>query len=623
MHRLKQQLQQLATYLRPTRLISTKDWVENNIDLSYDVTANGTGLVKLRPYQLAIAEANDDPKVRQITLMAGERLGKSFIWKASVLRAMDIDPVPIIACYTSDDECKATNEDTFLPLMDGIPKLKEEKDRPRSKRLDSFHFRDCIMYFQGSGSPIVSKTACIGVADELDFWLALPGSTVDQKKGKIGVQEGKNVHNFDNLKKRLMNYPERSKLWAVSSPTTKAGRTYKEFLKGSQSYWGLRCQNNKCKNLIPTHSMNNLQFDTNDDGDITEKSIRLVCPKCKYQHKEQQAIKMNANGGYIVYKKDRYYHKSYQVGALANPRIWKWRVVCEAIRDASKNKADVLAQKFLDQTVRGMPFIRRKHDKKDIEDIFKKHQYIYPDNIKERIIGLFIALDSQVNGSYYVIKAVDSNRNFYHIENGFIADVNYMPDWGRLEEITSKLYYGKRILAGIIDTGTGEGRHSGIQRFIETHQGWCGYKGNTKVKYDDKNGLKYKQSDTTINLLLAHPYAYQEKLLYLLYEMLSPKNDNFFYLPKTEEIDKEYYSHLASVRPTSRAGGDEYQNWRSPKDSPDHYFDCEKMALVIFDYWCEESTVSNNMWYCNGLPPFIVEEEIRRYKAEVQRNKLK
>jgi hypothetical protein len=53
------------------------------------------------------------------------------------------------------------------------------------------------------------------------------------------------------------------------------------------------------------------------------ETIRLICPKCKYEHVEKDKRKMIINGGYIHRDLIKFEKKilSYQIGALAS----QWR----------------------------------------------------------------------------------------------------------------------------------------------------------------------------------------------------------------------------------------------------------------------------------------------------------
>lgn len=61
------------------------EWCERTVDMSYDLTARCSGPLRLYPYQRDPLAATEDPGARQISLMWSPRLGKSTIWKMSLL----------------------------------------------------------------------------------------------------------------------------------------------------------------------------------------------------------------------------------------------------------------------------------------------------------------------------------------------------------------------------------------------------------------------------------------------------------------------------------------------------------------------------------------------------------
>jgi hypothetical protein len=74
-------------------------------------------------------------------------------------------------------------------------------DKPRSFRSDRFAFSNCISYFTGAGSKLVSKSCQVAIGDEVDVWPVL---------GKLD--------NVADLKKRTRSY-DSSILFLVCTPT--------------------------------------------------------------------------------------------------------------------------------------------------------------------------------------------------------------------------------------------------------------------------------------------------------------------------------------------------------------------------------------------------------------------
>lgn len=252
---------------------------------------------------------------------------------------MLFDPCQSLIVYPSDNLAAETNQAKIKPLIRHIPQLKAELNRPRSFRSDRYNFTNLISYFQGSGSKIVSKSCKIVIGDEVDQWVNL--GTVD---------------NISDLKKRTRSY-DSSICFLVCTPTTENGTIWREFLKGSQAYWHLRCKG--CNELtMRSCDIHNLQFESEYDEAlkqyiVKEDSIRLVCPVCGYQHIEEDKKWMNINGGYIhkIQNKIKEF-PTFQVGALASQlKSLSWKYIANAQLESGK-KADIETLYTFDNSIR-------------------------------------------------------------------------------------------------------------------------------------------------------------------------------------------------------------------------------------------------------------------------------
>jgi hypothetical protein len=71
------------------------------------------------------------------------------------------------------------------------------------------------------------------------------------------------------------------------------------------------------------------------------------------------------------------------------------------------------------------------------------------------------------------------------------------------------------------------------------------------------------------------------------------KKSNYFYLPW--ELDKDYVEQMCCFRPDNKVkDGHLFEKWTKPPKSPDHYFDCEKMGLVLIDAYKKHMEAKDN-----------------------------
>jgi hypothetical protein len=522
-------------------------------------------MIRLEPYQRRPILAQYHPDVREVTIMAVEQTGKSACWRFPMVHKMVEYPGPRWIVYESDDKAADINEEQFDPLLRHAPgmdkmltrktALKHRYNLPNGSTLD----------FSGAGADITSKPKRDGVADELDTWPL----TAD------GIRQ-----NLRNFKKRFRTYWRRGEgcLVKVSSPSPrKKGEQIdltksaiaEEFERSDGGYWTLRCL--KCRQLtMPSHAIHMLQWECDDDDQIIVKTLTLDCPSCGHAHTEAAAQKMNDQGGYCTKSgseiKGFSRHVGCQWGALAAPRVLSWLDIAGA-QMAAGSTADMYAQADFDNSWRGIPFRPRRKETPGIKTV-RKHCAPLPD--PSVYANVFFSADTQDNGWYWVVRAVDSKSNLYGLAHGFVRTPQ------ELEAAWDAGYYGILPVMGIIDEGGHGDMPKYVRELVERKQGLYAYKGGAF-------GTRWRHGNEK-KTILASAKQYQADLLYYLYSQTDQSN-NYWFLPPADTLDDEYIEQVAALEPNNRAKhGDQYENWGVPSSSvDDHYFDCEKQLLCILD----------------------------------------
>jgi len=532
------------------------EWAIKNISFKQDKTAFVDKLdLSLTPYLIPLIKYWDfSGKIQEMTVVAPQQMGKSLgSWMIGLLWSFKNMPCLSMVIYPSDDKAEKINQDKFIPMMKEIPALNEELQLPKTKQKDCFRFSAFVSYFQGSGARISSYPAKIRIAEELDDW----------------QYEEDAAPKIEDLRIRARSFDE-SLFVKNSSPKGSyvdkdnvSSKIWREFLKSSQGYWHLCCLN--CGKLsIRSCDIHNLQFETTEDDEIIQSSLRIVCPECKHEHPESDKREMNLKGDYIHLYPDRYdYHAGFQWGALASQRnSLSWLNIAEAQLEAGRT-AEVKTQIFFDNCIRGLPHKQRKGTDAERSKVLS-HCAPMPD--PAILEGVFISADTQDNGWYYIIRGIDGKENTYKLAEG---NVKTLTD---LENLKLKGWGGIACLAGIID----EGGHKAVevQRFVESHKGWYSYKGGSMYKE------RFRLSDNKTKLIWAISKQYQSDLLYYIYQQ-DKRENSYWYLPP--EVSETYLKHILDMRPDKKKkSGNLYENWEGTGD--DHYFDCEKMMIVVLDF---------------------------------------
>jgi hypothetical protein len=534
-------------YLNPV------EWSKKNIDLS-----GVKGIEKKKidfdfaPYLIDPIMAWDFKGVKkEVTIVAPEQTGKTFSWICGLLWTFIVYPTLSLVVYKSDEYAERINSDKLRPMLEKIESLAAEMMMPRSNKKDHYNFSNLKSYFQGSGARITSMTGQIAVADELDDW--------------IGHEN--EVSPLDDLRKRL-RFADESILYKVctvkNGGIVKSSPIWNEFLNTSQGYYTLCCL--KCGgHTMRSCDTHHLQFEANEEGELIEGSCRLICPTCGYSHTEDKhRDRMIAKGKYIHRYPERMRDNiGFQWGCLAvKIQYFSWDNIAKAQLEAGAS-GDLNKQILFDNSFRGLP-LKKRHKNEKHEKALVRHCSPLPDD-KEFKYRLFSA-DTQDNGWFWVARGFDVKRNSYLLANGFARTKE------DLVEVWEGVYNGGRCVMGIIDHG---GHRSGdVAELSLPRKGLYMYKGSGR----DSNA-RWRPSKNSNKLFLANPHIYKAELLYAIHGS-TKKDNNYWYLP--EQIDDDYSAQLLDLRPDNKKkSGHEYVNWEGSNN--DHYFDAEKMMLVIHE----------------------------------------
>jgi len=560
---------------RPKERLPIVPWVQERVDLKYDATSAAAGKIELYPYQIEPLMETENPLCQQVTLEWAPRLGKSTIWKLSMLKRVADGGLSGLIIYPNMEMGVRTNKDTVQPLLMTLPEARKDLATRGGKMKDSYHIPSLqsVIYFLGGGSQVISYTANWCVVDEADRILIVKADA-----------ESQNTDQIKAVRMRMQTFKERMFI-VCSSPTLFSGAIHEEYMRGSRGKWCLRCLN--CGALSPTSQLAfplgdgtfaGLQWEKDERGVIIAESIRWICPHCRHAHIEEQAKEMNQQGKYDHAVGSNIRHRSYHCGALGNPWIWSWLEIAE--RQELATNPD--AKKDFANNVMGIPYkyTREGDASVSIEQAIRGKMVDYPKDLSERLAVVCAGVDQQRNelaGQKYfpwVVRGWDEEGNSWLLGSG--TD-------NSLEALRSHLsmeYYGHRVMLATIDQG-GFDNAQDMDPFIREMDNCVYYKGE-----DDKTlkGRMWMPSQTQNRLFLAHAIRYQVKLLGLMYD--PPRQNGYhWYLPVDASAD--YLTQIQNVGPNNRilkdGNGQLYQNWCATGTNRRDFFDAEKMVQVALD----------------------------------------
>lgn len=547
-----------------------------DVDLSDDVSSDKSR-VDLQNYPYLVQPlsrcAIEDNIRKQVIISFPQQMGKTMIEMIALLYNTVYNSLQAIICYPSLDLAVETSTVKFIPLFKRIEQFKEQIEKPFAIRSDRLKLSNALIYWQGAGTKIVSRSSKMVLGDECAIW-----------------QTPHNVNNLNELKKRTRSYSECLQLF-VSTPHYKEDNFWRQFINGSQGYYYLRCMG--CGQLtMRSADIHNLQFETIYNEELKQYiavrgSERLICPKCHYEHLESEKEQMIKQGGYIHLFTDRIKeYPSYQCGVLASLlNVHCWSNIAD-IQLSSGKGATLEDYISFDNSIRGLPYQQRDYNKQD-QTALSKHYYKPQQLNADDIEAVIISADTQDTFSVYSVMALTTQNNYYVIDMGRLRYL-WLDDEQRqiinsqnkrngkqpqitLLDILDKQYYGVKPLCLLVDM-RGH-RADEIKNFSKLRKNILMY-GGTNLKYQ-----KWKISDNMSKLFLCDAKKFQSELIFMLYFQQN-KETNYLYLP--HDISQKDIEQITSFQAdTEKRNGNLLENW-TPKDKVHDMFDTLKMAIACF-----------------------------------------
>lgn len=552
-----------AASILPRDRIAPDSWAAENIIFSSDSDpVKGPVDFSLSPFlrdPVRAWDLSDVVGLREVTVVAPEQMGKSLTWEMGGIWAAVHAPATMLVYFTSDTKSRLVNTTKLRPLINNIPALRVYLDLPSSSTASEYRLGPARIVFGGVGSRISSITSAYNVADELDDW-----------------QPPRGTSPLDDLRKRSRAF-SRGLLFKVCTPsgTARQSKIWREFLNSSQGYWFLRCQS--CGGLtMRSCDIHNLKFELAEQTEPgvhalpIPDSIRLVCPVCHHEHVESDRHALVRGGAYVHKYPERTSNLGFQFGYLANLfPAGSWMNIATA-QVRSGRSGDEEAQRYFDNSIRGLPFKARKLDA-SCSRALHVHQVPTPD--ASAIRWRFLSADTQEDCYYYVVRGMDLHRNSYLLDCGRLSTTD------DLRATILGQYCGGPLLASIIDEGGH--RQDEVRALANSLSRVYTYKGNTSIR------AKWRLSDDYGKLLLGHAEHWRVQLLQKIYASARTE-DNYWY---TTEVMTDDYIHQLSAwsRPSSGKKADELADgdvscYKKTDGAPDHMFDAEKMCLMLMDF---------------------------------------
>ena len=163
-----------------------KDIIEfalNDVDLSDDISS-AKDRIDLENYQYLVEPLKscmiEDGVRKEVVLSFPEQMSKTTVEMIAILWNCCYNSLQCIIVYPSIDLAVETSNTKFIPLFKKIEQFRSDIEKPFAIRSDRLKLSNALIYFQGAGTKVVSKSAKLVLGDECAVWQNPPN--VKKKK---------------------------------------------------------------------------------------------------------------------------------------------------------------------------------------------------------------------------------------------------------------------------------------------------------------------------------------------------------------------------------------------------------------------------------------------------------
>lgn len=228
----------MAALSQPPEM-SVWEWLEENVTLTERESQSEPGKfsTRSRPYMREPLDCFRDKRVTDLVLCFGTQTGKTMTVMGGTGYRIAVDPMNALWVLPNRDLAKSFTQNRWFPFIDHCAPLQIMKplgkDRHLWTRLEQWFARSTLTWV-GSNSPsnLASRPAGLLLMDETD---------------KFELKSDREAGALQNAEERTKSFPYPLRV-KTSTPSTKLGQIWTEFLMGDQRYFYVPCPH--CQSMI-------------------------------------------------------------------------------------------------------------------------------------------------------------------------------------------------------------------------------------------------------------------------------------------------------------------------------------------------------------------------------------
>ena len=541
----------------------------------------------------AIVRAVHSAMYKKVVAVMGSQMGKTEMVLNLIGHRIDDDPVPVLYIAPTKSFVENVIDPRYKAMVRSCASLQEKrgpgaKEKTTQKEIAGVKVR---FAWAGSATELAGDPACLVFVDERD-------RMADSTEG-----EGDPVTLADA---RHSTYPDGQTV-VVSTPTMGTvdteidpetgleffgkgdevqSATWKLFQEGTCYHWAVPCPH--CDDFfIPRFKY--LQWPEGATPAEVKEKVKMVCPQCGTLIDQSLKDSMNARGVYVApgqkIDHDGTVHgdpppsdtASFWVSGLMSAwRTWgdRAQAFLRAVRSGDPDRIQAVINTGFGE------LYTLKGEAPELDVVKSLRQpYRSGELPTSNARKIFLTVDVQKNGLYYVVRAWGAELESWKIESGFIAgptDGDLV--WSDLEQFKDEHYNGLPIDRCFIDSGY---RTQFVYVFCRKHKQWAfPTKGRDTIDATPLQRAKLDIAPQSGRRMAGGLGIYHVNTDYFkrwVHERIErdPDLPGGWHLPEdaTDDYCRQIVSEARSVKPSGTVV------WiKIYKDN--HYFDCEVLQVA-------------------------------------------
>lgn len=416
---------------------------------------------------IPIMRAFDDPRYRRVVAVMGSQMGKTEAFWNVIGWRLDDDPTPILYIGPTQKLVESMSQDRVMKMLRSVPSLWNRLEKGKRNKITEKFVAGMRLGFAwaGSATELAGHPAGLVLVDErdrMDSDVSGEGDPVELAEaristypfGKLAVVSTPVVGTVDVYRHEVTGIEH----WTVSDEVeSPAWRLWQE---GTRHEWAVPCPD--CGDYFVPR-LRHLKWDSGLSAHAAEQSARLCCINCGSLIPGSAMHSMSARGvfvapgqsvtkaGDVIGDPPESDAATFWTSGLCSP----WRTIGQRARSyvaAARSKDPGRLQSVIN-TGFGELWAERGEVPSADRVLQARAEYRLRE-VPDGAIVLTSGCDVQKDRIYYVVRAWGHELAAWLVDFGVVFGETDQPEvWGRLADVLSAEYGGRRIRQTFVDSG--------------------------------------------------------------------------------------------------------------------------------------------------------------------------